>query len=241
MMSIVNLGLQSIGLMRKEMSSEAEKALKNCNSLKQLRSAGEPFRQEISLSIQQPIDLVADVLSRLQLKGKKFEVETGCSEFEEECFWEVLQQIEPSLSSDDTTREKIKDKEKLQAFLNHCVKFDTYTYCIKKCGKDDCSICKPIRMDKDKFSKFRFLPDPLWEVMITTCHLTRHILLLSLPRCIVLHYGVRELQTLFLSDLVYNMHSILESQYNVRNVTCGVLCSQKKTDCSATFYTAVHS
>ena len=141
MMSIVNLGLQSIGLMRKEMSSEAEKALKNCNSLKQLRS---PFRQEISLSIQQPIDLVADVMSRLQLKGKKIEVETGCSEFEEECFWEVLQQIEPSLSSDDTTREKIKDKEKLQAFLNHCCQVPHYTYCIKKCGKDDCSICKPV-------------------------------------------------------------------------------------------------
>ena len=71
MMSIVNLGLQSIGLMRKEMSSEAEKALKNCNSLKQIRSAGEPFSQEISLSIQQPIDLVADVMSRLELKREK--------------------------------------------------------------------------------------------------------------------------------------------------------------------------
>ena len=42
MMSIVNLGLQSQGLMR-----NAEKALKNCNALKQIRSAGEKCNKEI--------------------------------------------------------------------------------------------------------------------------------------------------------------------------------------------------
>ena len=35
-MSVVNLGLQSVGVMRKEMPAEAEKAIKNCNSLKQI-------------------------------------------------------------------------------------------------------------------------------------------------------------------------------------------------------------
>ena len=35
-MSIVNLGLQSVGIMRKEIPAEAEKVLKNCNSIKQI-------------------------------------------------------------------------------------------------------------------------------------------------------------------------------------------------------------
>ena len=67
-MSVVNLGLQSVGLMRKEMNSDAEKALKNCNSLKQIRSAGEKYKTEIAESLQQPIDLVSDIMRRLELK-----------------------------------------------------------------------------------------------------------------------------------------------------------------------------
>ena len=47
-------------------------------------------------------------MRRLELKGKHFEVETA------EAFWEILLQIELSLS-----RDKTKDKEKLQAFLSH--------------------------------------------------------------------------------------------------------------------------
>ena len=160
-MSVVNLGLQSVGLMRKEMSSNAEKALKNCNSLKQIRSVGEPFKLEVQESIQQPIDLIADVMSRLELKGKKFVVEQASSENEVEAFWEVLQLVEPSLSLDDTSREKIKDKNRLQSFFNHCCQERHYSFCIKKCGKDDCTICKPVRMNKDDFSKLRFLPDPI--------------------------------------------------------------------------------
>ena len=120
MMSIVNLGLQSVGLMRKEMNLDAEKALKNCNSLKQIRSAGEKYKKEVAESIKQPIDLVSDIMHRLELKGKNFEVETACSDDELDAFWETLLQIEPPLSQDDTSRDKTKDKERLQAFLSHC-------------------------------------------------------------------------------------------------------------------------
>jgi len=72
-MSIVNLGLQSMGVMQIEMPPEAEKALKNCNSLKQIRSAGDKFRKEIAESVKAPIDLLSDIMRRLELNGKKFE------------------------------------------------------------------------------------------------------------------------------------------------------------------------
>ena len=114
-------------------------------------------------SCSQPtIDLIADVMSRLELKGKKFEVQTGCSELALESFWEILQQIEPALSSDDTTREKIKDKSsELQAFLKHCCEVRHFSFCVKMCGKDGCDICKPVRMDVGKLSNLYFLPDPI--------------------------------------------------------------------------------
>ena len=54
-MSILNLGLQSVGLMRKECTPSAEAVLKNCNSLKQIRTAvdSEPsLAEEIADSIE---------------------------------------------------------------------------------------------------------------------------------------------------------------------------------------------
>ena len=159
-MSIVNLGLQSLGVMRKEMSAEAEKALKNCNSLKSIRSVGERFAEEVAESIQAPVDLLSDVMKRLELNNKKFEVETACSGGEVECFWEILQTIESSLTFNDTTRDKIRDKTSLQEFFSHCCQIRHYTFCIKKCGEVQCKICKPVRMEKEAFQKLKFLPDP---------------------------------------------------------------------------------
>ena len=39
-MSILNLGFRSVGMMRKEMTPEIGRKIKHCNSLKQLRRAG---------------------------------------------------------------------------------------------------------------------------------------------------------------------------------------------------------
>ena len=89
--------------MRKEMSSDAKKALKNCNSLKQIRSAGAEYKNKVAESNKQPIDLVSDIMQRLELKGNHFEIETACSDDELEAIWEILPQMEPSLSQDDTS------------------------------------------------------------------------------------------------------------------------------------------
>ena len=73
-MSILNLGLQSVGLMRKECTPSAEAVLKNCNSLQQIRSAvaGVPsLAGEIADSVEPVKLLITDLFQRLGLKGKK--------------------------------------------------------------------------------------------------------------------------------------------------------------------------
>ncbi len=146
--------------MRKEVSPEAEKALKNKNSLKQIRSVGENVKTDVAESIQPVIDLLADVMRWLELRGKNFEVEEACSESDVENFWEILLQIEPSLTPEDTARDKVKDKNELHSFFSHCCQMRNYSFCIRKCGKDDCSICRPVRT---KFEQLRFLPDPIMQ------------------------------------------------------------------------------
>ena len=52
------------------MPAEVEKALKNCNSLKQIRSAGDSFGTEVAESVKAPVDLLSDIMRRLELNGK---------------------------------------------------------------------------------------------------------------------------------------------------------------------------
>ena len=43
---------------------------------------------------------------------------------------------------------------------SHCCQLRQYTFCIKKCGRLGCKVCKPVRMEKETFEKLKFLPDP---------------------------------------------------------------------------------
>ena len=73
---IANLGLQSIGLMRKPMSQNLEKLMLNANSndeIRRLYDANEYLRKELAESLGQPKKL-EHVFKSLTLKGKHFEI-----------------------------------------------------------------------------------------------------------------------------------------------------------------------
>ena len=73
-MSIVNLGIQCIGIMRSPGSNEFESCVTKCNSLKDLREACMPFKEDITNSLKEPKDLLSSIMVRLELKGEKFRV-----------------------------------------------------------------------------------------------------------------------------------------------------------------------
>lgn len=132
-MSILNLGFQSIGLMRSQMRDEAEHALKNCNSIARLRASGESYKGDIKKSLEPTITLLTKIVQRLELKGKKFNVFDGATEEDIQNFWEVLQTIDSTLAREETTKKAIKGKEDLTAFLDHCCVARHYSFSIKKC------------------------------------------------------------------------------------------------------------
>ena len=43
-----------------------------------------------------------------------------------------------------------------------------YHFCIKKCGKDDCEICRPVRQPQEVFQNVHMLPDsvPVEDVVV---------------------------------------------------------------------------
>jgi hypothetical protein len=112
-MSILNLGMQSIGLMRSEMSDDLENLMKKCNSMEEIRtcSNNEPqLKNELIDSLQVPIDLMEGIFERLLLKDESFSTYTSATEEEIKSLWESLLEIEDSLDMDDRTKKDIKDK-----------------------------------------------------------------------------------------------------------------------------------
>ena len=130
-MSVINLGFQSIGVMRSKGSDEFETSIHNCNSLKELRTV-RTSPSEVSQCLQSAIDLLNSILHRLELKGKAFDTYDAADDNEIQAFWEILQQVDETLTSSDTTKKAIKDKTALMNFLNHCCRLSHYSFHVKK-------------------------------------------------------------------------------------------------------------
>ena len=161
MMSIINLGFQCVGVMRSKGSDEFEATIQNCNSLKELRKVCDLSQGDVRKSLQPTIDVLKSILCRLDLKGEAFETYEAADDSEIESFWEILQQVDSTLTASDTTKKAIKNKTALLHFYNHCCRASHYSFQVKKCGQSDCSTCKPVRLDPAVFSTLHFLPDPV--------------------------------------------------------------------------------
>ena len=160
-MSILNIGLQCVGVMRSKGSEQFELSIGNSNSIKELRNNCFPFKDEVAKSLKPTVDLLNAIIKRLKLKGEDLDVFDAATESEIESFWEILLQIDSSLTITDTTQKAIKDKIDLKQFLKHCCVSSHYSFQIKKCQTIECAICKPIKISPEIFSTIHYLPNPV--------------------------------------------------------------------------------
>ena len=164
-MSIVNIGLQSVGLMRKEMSDTEEALVGTCNNLSQLRKAAErtpEIRSAVLDSIEPVKILLSTVFQRLELKGQKFTMFSPASEEDLIHMWSALTTVDSTLECGKVYRMGgLKDLPKLSKYLSHCCQSRHYSFSIRKCGEASCMICRPVRMPMDIFRNIHHLPDPI--------------------------------------------------------------------------------
>ena len=130
-MSIVNLGSQSVALARRLMPDEMEVEAAKCNSLKALRIVAErnPEFHDASLDCIAPVKKVlTDIALRLELKEDKFSVFNAASTFQMDEFWTVLLALDKEFKL--SHRDKVSAKNltpTLTAFITHCCKQWHYT------------------------------------------------------------------------------------------------------------------
>ena len=164
-MSILNLGLQAVGLMRRTVPDvTVQTGLKSLSSMSEIRQFAEKnsnVRTEVEHSIEPVKELLGSVFQRLSLKGKVFKTFHSASEAAiEDLFLEILR-IDPNLDRLDTTKAKVQDKHALLEFMkSHCLSRH-YMFSVMKCRSDDCTVCQPPRLPDDVFDSLSHLPDPM--------------------------------------------------------------------------------
>ena len=157
------------------MSDEFEQKVQTCNSLKDLRSTYDSNREDVSKTLQPVIDLLENIIYRLQLKGEAFETYSAVSDDGIEALWEILKQIDETLTMSDTTKSANKDRSNLLHFISHCCQISHYSFQIKKCGKPECKTCKPVRMDTLTLLLFTSSQTLFLVLMTTTSHLKKYM------------------------------------------------------------------
>src|ERR1044072_972131 len=131
-MSILNLGLQCIGLMRAEMDEEFEEIIKYCNSMEDIRNKAkeEPqLKEQLLNSLYPTIELMENLLKRLELKEESFDTFKAASDEEMTALWNSLLLIDNSLTIEDNSKKVYRTNLSFCNFttiaLNHDIIFLT--------------------------------------------------------------------------------------------------------------------
>ena len=126
-MSILNLAMQGVGLMRQRTSSdELEVKLSTCNNMASIRKLADSnphleVQKEVIQSVSSVKELLGSMFERMKLNGQSFTVQESASEEEISSLWSEIIQIDEILRRSDTTKASIKNKTKIINFLEtHC-------------------------------------------------------------------------------------------------------------------------
>ena len=172
-MSVLNLGLQCIGLMCEKMGDEFERLSTRCSSLADLRKMAEKnpsFSEAVSDSVSLVKILLTDIFIRLERQSKKFSVFSSASSSDIGLFWDFVLIIDSTLDNPCGKYKKatLAKNPNLRRFFDHCCRVRHYTFSVLKCGNDACSICRRVRLPCDVFNELHHLPDPTLGDNVTT-------------------------------------------------------------------------
>lgn len=165
MMSILNLGLQCIGIMRAEMDSSFEHEAEKCKNMAQLRKNAEKdpaFIAAVSDSLSPVKVLLTNTFMRLRHGDEMIKCFSSATTQELDDFWTAVIAIDSSIlcpSSGCKYNKSVLSKSTvLQHFMSHCCRIRHYSFQIMKCGEASCAVC---RLPRDLFTTMHFLPDPV--------------------------------------------------------------------------------
>lgn len=128
-MSIVNLGLQCVGLARGEMSEENERLVAKAGTMKEIRklSLKHPgLKEAVVDSIASAKVRLSQVLGRLQLKGENFNLFVPATQEEMDVCWSAIQSIDDTITP-LVTKASLTNHLRVQKFMDRCCRKRHYS------------------------------------------------------------------------------------------------------------------
>ena len=157
-MSILNIGLQNCTLSRSKGSAELEQALKNCNSLKTIRSVvkADPIVEAGWIASVEPVQqVVENRFRRLSLKGEPVQVMAPVRHDEIDLLTRHLNLLFPDLDVSKLVKIHTSKNQIYQTWLEKHTRQRQYSFQIKKCDDPEC--CNPPK------TNHHWLPDPMLD------------------------------------------------------------------------------
>ena len=137
-MSVLNLGLQSVGFARELVPrEEVEQEVSRCNNMSQVRelASKKPFIREALIDSMAPVKItLIDITQRLELKGEKFVLRSAAFQDDIAEVWSKLNEIDPAFTlSPNAKITHQKPTPNILSFMKHCCHQRHYFFEIKKC------------------------------------------------------------------------------------------------------------
>ena len=162
-MSLLNSGLQCVGLARAKMPDEFEKEVAKCSNLSAIRKHLEGKELVVQDSLSPVKILLCKVFCRLKLHNEEIRTFTSATTDELSEFWSAMIAIDCTLGEHNAVyrQETMNQHENICKFIEHCCQATHYTFDIIKCGKLSCSFCPPVRLPQQIFEKLHHIPHPV--------------------------------------------------------------------------------
>lgn len=161
-MSVLNLGLQCIGVARSQMSEEFEKEVSKCNNISELRNHLGEMKSTVEDTLSPVKALLCSVFCRLKMHNEIIHTFQSATSSEISAFWSSILALDSTLDEKGIYRkETINNHQRVVEFISHCCQSSHYTFDILKCGKTDCNFCTEVRLPKSEFDKLRHIPHPV--------------------------------------------------------------------------------
>lgn len=166
-MSLLNLCLQGVALMREKTTEEFERKIASYNTMKELRSAADKnhdLKEAFSTAMEPVIDLLNQRFERMKLKGENMVAYKGMPEQALDEFFATVAVIDSTLESTKLRKADLESAKQFSEFVKGHCKSTHYTFQIKKCVSPDCRMCtiiQPPRLPREKLEQLHFLPDPV--------------------------------------------------------------------------------
>ena len=166
-MSLLNLCLQGVALMRDKAADEFEQKIVKQTTMQEMRSlAGKcvGLKEAFGASIKPVIDLLNQHFKRMKLKGEPMVAAVGAEDEEIDKFFSTIALIDETLEVNKLRKADLEGAEEFAKFFREHCKPTNYTFQVKKCLSSDCVLCstiQPPRLADEQFQQLHFLPDPV--------------------------------------------------------------------------------